>query len=148
MYDKILIATDGSDLATKAVDHGVALARETGGSIVFVTVSEMWSAIDMAARARNTTGNPAEAYEQIAKSSAQEILSAAKSVADRAGIKCETIHVPDRAPAEGIVETAEKSECDLIVMASHGRRGLNRMLLGSQTTKVLTYSKVPVLVLR
>jgi nucleotide-binding universal stress UspA family protein len=69
-------------------------------------------------------------------------------LARKADLSCATVHVKDQFPAEGILETARKSNCDLIVMASHGRRGLSRLLLGSQTTKVLTHSSVPVLVCR
>lgn len=148
MYRNILIATDGSDLASKAVDHGVMLAKGMGASVVFVTVTENWSAIAMGAESTQGMSNPIESYEAMAAKRAQNILAAAKNTAEDAGIECETLHVPDRAPAEGIIETANEKGCDLIVMASHGRRGLNRFVLGSQTTEVLAYSKVPVLVLR
>ena len=148
MYQNILIATDGSDLAGKAVEHGVRLAKKMDAAVTFVTVTEMWSALDMAAEVSRGTPNPMEIYEEMAAKSAQGILDAAKTAAQKAGIDCETLHVRDRAPAEGIVATANEKGCDLIVMASHGRRGLNRILLGSQTTEVLAYSKVPVLVVR
>jgi nucleotide-binding universal stress UspA family protein len=149
MYRNILIATDGSDLASKAVDHGVMLAKGVGASVIFVTVTEIWSAIELAADAVNKViSNPMERYEEMAAKSAQKILAAAKTAAQGAGIECETLHMPDRAPAEGIIATANEKGCDLIVMASHGRRGLNRLVLGSQTAEVLAYSKVPVLVLR
>ena len=148
MYHNILIATDGSDLANKGVAHGVMLAKGMGASIIIVTVTEIWSAIEMAGESTRGTSSPMERYEEIADKSAQKILDGAKAVAQGAGVKCETLHVRDRPPAEGIIATANDKGCDLIVMASHGRRGLNRMLLGSQTAEVLAYSKVPVLVLR
>ena len=148
MYRNILISTDGSDLAGKAVEHGVMLAKKMGAAVTFVTVTEMWSALEMAAEVSRGTPNPLEIYEEMAAKSAQEILDAAKKVARDAGVDCQTLHVRDRAPAEGIIATANEKGCDLIVMASHGRRGLNRLLLGSQTTEVLAYSKVPVLVVR
>jgi len=148
MYRKILISTDGSELAGKAVEHGVMLAKKAGATVTFVTVTEMWSALDMAAEVSRGTSNPMEIYEEMAAKSAQGILHAAEKVARDAGVRCETLHVRDRAPAEGIIATAGEKGCDLIVMASHGRRGLNRILLGSQTTEVLAYSKVPVLVVR
>ena len=148
MYRNILIATDGSDLAGKAVDHGVKLAKETGASVIFVTVTENWPAVAMGPEFLQGVSAPIEDYEEMAANSAQKVLAAARTVAEGAGIECETLHVSDRAPAEGIIETANEKGCDLIVMASHGRRGLNRLVLGSQTTEVLAYSKLPVLVLR
>ena len=148
MYRNILIATDGSDLASKGVDHGITLAKEMGASVIIVTVTELWSAIEMAGESIRGTSHPMERYEDVADASAQKILAAAKAVAKGAGVQCETLHVRDRVPAEGIIATANDKDCDLIVMTSHGRRGLNRMLLGSQTAEVLAYSKVPVLVLR
>jgi nucleotide-binding universal stress UspA family protein len=137
MYRNILIATDGSDLAGKAVDHGVMLAKEMGASVVFVTVTEIWSELAMGAEWTQGAPNPVEQFEAIAAKRAQKILAGARTTAEDAGVKCEMVHVPDRHPAEGIIETA-----------SHGRRGLNRLVLGSQTREVLAYSKVPVLVLR
>ncbi|MDH3195629.1 MAG: universal stress protein [Hyphomicrobiales bacterium] len=148
MYRNILISTDGSDLAGKAVEHGVGLAKDLDAAVTFVTVTEMWSALDMAAEVEHGTLNPLEVYEEMAAKAAEKILTAAKAAARKAGVKCETLHVRDRPPAEGIIATAEEKGCDLIVMASHGRRGLNRILLGSQTTEVLAYTKVPVLVVR
>ena len=148
MYRNILISTDGSELAGKAVEHGVMLARKIGASVTFVTVTEMWSALEMAAAVDRGTPNPMKIFEEMAAESAQDILAAAKTVAQDAGVDCQTLHVRDRAPAEGIIATADEKGCDLIVMASHGRRGLNRLLLGSQTTEVLAYAKVPVLVVR
>lgn len=148
MYHNFLIATDGSDLAKKAVDHGLMLAKETGASVIFVTVTENWSAIAMGADATRGLANPTESYEATATGKAQSILTAAKSAAEDVGVECEIVHVADRHPAEGIIETANAKGCDLIVMASHGLRGLNRLVLGSQTTEVLAYSKLPVLVLR
>jgi nucleotide-binding universal stress UspA family protein len=148
MYRNILISTDGSDLAGRAVEHGVRLAKEMGAAVIFVTVTEMWSALEMAAEVSRGTPNPMEIFNEMAEKSAQKILAAAKTIAQEAGIDCETLHVRDRAPAEGIIATASDNVCDLIVMASHGRRGFNQILLGSQTTEVLACSNVPVLVVR
>jgi nucleotide-binding universal stress UspA family protein len=114
MYRKILIATDGSDLANKAVDHGVMLAKGTGASVVFVTVTENWSAIAMGAESTQGMSNPIESYEAIATKRAQNILAAAKTAAKDAGIECETVHVPDQPPAEGIIETANLTRRDAI----------------------------------
>ena len=148
MYRKILIATDGSELASKAVDHGVMLAKKFEASVIFVTVTEIWSAVEMMADSARGISNSVEKYEEMAAKSAQNVLAATKAVAHGAGIECETLHVRDRVPAEGIIAIANEKGCDLIVMASHGRRGLNRLMLGSQTAEVQVNSKVPMLVLR
>lgn len=148
MYRNILIATDGSDLAGKAVDHGIMLAKEIGASVSIVTVWEIWSSDEIASEVGAGAANPMQRIEETATKYAEKILATAKTAAQAAGVECETIQVRDVAPAEAIIETANQRGCDLIVMASHGRRGLNRIILGSVTTEVLTYSKVPVLVLR
>lgn len=148
MYQKILIPTDGSELATKAVAHGAMLAKQVGASVIIVTVTESWSPLEMADKVDQGTQNPIEHYETLAVKAAREILETAVTLADAEGIKTETVHIPDREPAVGIIETADMYDCDLIVMASHGRRGLGRMLLGSQTAEVLAFSELPVLVLR
>ena len=154
MYRNILIATDGSELASKAVDHGVMLAKKIGASGIFVTVTKVWSAFDMAHESAHAiesahgTSPAIKEFEEKAAKSAQNVLAATKIVARDAGIECETLHVSDSIPAQGIIETANEKGCDLIVMSSHGRRGINRLILGSQTAEVLMYSKVPVLVLR
>ena len=145
MYRNILIATDGSDLAGKAVDHGVMLAKGTEASVVFVTVTENWSAIAMGAESTQGMSNPIESYEAIAAKRAQNILAAAKTAAEDAGIECETVHVPDQPPAEGIIETANEKGCDLIVMAA--RKGfLKDNRIGPHIKSVLRRSKIPVLI--
>jgi nucleotide-binding universal stress UspA family protein len=148
MYRQILVATDGSALASNAVDHGIDLAMATGASIIFVTVTGMWSAFDIAAESEQGVQHPMETYEAMARNAAHKILANCEKSAQAGRVKCETVHVADKTPAEGIIATAIEKGCDLIVMASHGRRGLKRMMLGSQTAEVLAYSKVPVLVLR
>lgn len=148
MYKKILIPTDGSELATKAVTHGAMLAKLVGASLIIVTVTENWSPLEMAEDVEKGMKNPIEHYEGIAAKAAKETLATAAALAQAEGVDAETLHIPDRDPAVGIIETAGLYDCDLIVMASHGRRGLGRMLLGSQTAEVLAFSKLPVLVLR
>jgi nucleotide-binding universal stress UspA family protein len=148
LYKKILIATDGSDLADRAVEHGLALATTVGAEVVLVTVTEMWSALEMSREAGRKVLQAIEAYESVAAERARSILEAAAERAEKAGVVCETRHVRDRRPSEGIIETARETACDLIVMATHGRRGVNRVLLGSQTNEVVTQSETPVLVLR
>lgn len=153
MYRQILIATDGSELANKAVVHGIALAKATQASVMIVTVSEMWSALDMARDmqdSQSTAGitNPVTEYEERASALAEKILKAAKQKADSQGVPCSVVYVSDQSPAEGIVATATEKGCDLIVIASHGRRGASRLLLGSRANEVVTHSKVPTLIVR
>jgi nucleotide-binding universal stress UspA family protein len=144
MYQHILIATDGSELAGHAVAAGLELARRLKAQVTAVTVTEPWSAM--------VTGEPAlvfpiDDYEKAAAENAQRILSDVSKAAKAAGVECATAHIYDF-PAEGIVETATTRGCDLIVVASHGRRGLSKLILGSQTARVLTLATMPVLVCR
>lgn len=148
MYTRILIATDGSELAGKATDHGLRLAKSVSATAVVVTVTESWSAFEMASNIESGKRDAVAAYEGAAKSAALAILEAVAAQAESIGVICETRHVSDQRPAEGILDTAILEECDLIVMASHGRRGIQKMLLGSQTAEVIALSKTPVLVLR
>jgi nucleotide-binding universal stress UspA family protein len=148
MYKHILIATDGSELANQAVAHGIALAKEHKTPVTVVTVTEFWSAFGMARKAREGSRNPLEQYEAEAAAWAKRVLDKAGQIATSQGVPCNLIHIPDQNPAEGIVATAKEKGCDLIVMGSHGHRGVNRILLGSRAFEVLTYSKVPVLIVR
>lgn len=148
MYKKILVATDGSELAEAAVDHGIGLAKAVGAKLVFVTVTEMWSALGIASEIERGKLKAVDAYEEAAHAAAEKVLNAARDKAVQAGLAADTRHVRDERPAEGIMETAELEEADLIIMASHGRRGVNKVLLGSQTAEVLSFCKTPVLVLR
>ncbi len=148
MYKHILIPTDGSELATKGLLHGLELAKNQGAAVTIVTVTDMWPALAMAQEARGSTLQPTERYEEQAAEAARMVLDEAVKVAQSQGINAETLHVADQHPAEGIIATSTNRGCDLIVMASHGRRGLSRLMLGSQAYEVLSHSTVPVLVVR
>jgi nucleotide-binding universal stress UspA family protein len=148
MYKHILIATDGSALATKALEHGLALAQCFGARATIVTVTEQWSAFDMAQEAREHRTDPIGQFEAIAAAAAKRILDNALERAKALGVACDAIHVKDQYPAEGIIATAKDRDCDLIVMGSRGRRGIARVLLGSQAYEVLTHCKVPALIVR
>lgn len=145
MYKHLLIATDGSELAQKAVDQGLTLAKALDAKATVVTVTEPW---DMVIVPDAAIVLPPANYEESAAAGAARILIGANEAAEIIEVSCETLHVPDRYPGEGIVETAKKQGCDLIVMASHGRRGLGRLLLGSVANDVVTHSTVPVLICR
>ena len=145
MYKHILLATDGSELAQKGVDQGLALANALGARVTAVTVTEPMAAMLVGEAA---IALPLDDYDKAASANAARILAGAGASAAKAGVACDTLHVKDQYPAEGIVEAAKMGACDLIVMASHGRRGLSKLLLGSQATRVLTHTDVPVLVCR
>lgn len=145
MYKHILIATDGSEIAQKAVDQGLRLAKILNAKVTGLTSTEMWSALDVAGPGAIAR---VEAYETAAAQSAKARLADFTDAAKTHGVAVETVHVPDTAPADGILWQAEKLGCDLIVMGSHGRRGIERLLLGSQAQAVLSRAKVPVLVCR
>jgi nucleotide-binding universal stress UspA family protein len=148
MYKHILIATDGSELATKALDHGLALAKRDNARVTVVTVTEPWSALEVAHEARLRRPDPIGHFEELAAAAANRILDDAVQRGNAHGVACERVHVKDQHPAEGIVATAKDTGCDLIVMASHGRRGVSRLLLGSQAYEVLTHCTVPALIVR
>ena len=146
MYKHILISTDGSEVARKGVDHGLALAKSVGAKVTMVMVTERWPVY----AGPEWIPGPTEMadYDARQKEAATTVLADVKAAADRLGVDAETVHVPDALPAEAIIATANERHCNLIVMASHGRRGLRRLLLGSQTSEVLVGSPVPVLVIK
>lgn len=145
MYKHLLITTDGSEVAQKGVDQGLALAKGLGAQATLLTVTEPFPVYAVA-----SGYVPAEFadYDNIQKEFADRVLGAAKQAAEAAGVNAQTLYVPNRHPAEAILDTAKSRGCDVIVMASHGRRGLGRLVLGSQTAEVLTHAKLPVLVVR
>ena len=145
MYRHLLVATDGSDLAARAVTAALTLARHLGAKVTIVTATEPWSA--MTGGEGFAFDFPLEEYEKAADSQAARLLAKVSDEAKTAGVSCEGLHVRDF-PAEAILATANAKGCDLIVMASHGRRGMARLLLGSQAARVVTMSSIPVLICR
>ncbi len=148
MYKNILIPTDGSELAGKAVSHGLALAKLLNAKVSIVTVTELWSAFEMARRVETIDRQAIEHYEESAARRAEKVLKSASESAEKLGIDCKLIHIKDEHPAEGIIEAASSNNHDLIVMASHGHRGLKKILLGSIASEVVSHSKIPVLIYR
>jgi nucleotide-binding universal stress UspA family protein len=145
MYKHILIATDGSELSQKALRQGIALARPFGAGVTALTVSPTFH--NLALDPVMVAATP-EHYRKDCEARAEKYLEAARIEAGIAGVPCEIQHVVHDHPFRVIVDTATAKHCDLIVMASHGRRGMSALLLGSETTKVLTHTKIPVLVCR
>jgi nucleotide-binding universal stress UspA family protein len=145
MYKKILIPTDGSELAVKAAEDGVRLAKEIGADILAVTVTEPFHLLSVAPSQIEYTRSE---YSKHAEAYAEKVLGAVAATAKRAGVACETLHVEHEHVYLAIIEAAVSRGCDLIAMASHGRHGISAVVLGSETVKVLTHSKIPVLVYR
>jgi nucleotide-binding universal stress UspA family protein len=145
MYKHVLIPTDGSELAAKAVNHGLAFARSIGAKVTALTATEPFHVFSMDAKMVSEMG---PVYKKQAAEFAAKALGAVAEAAKDTGVVCETVHLEEGFPYEGIIKTAHTKGCDLIVMASHGRRGVSAVVLGSETVKVLTHSKIPVLVYR
>jgi nucleotide-binding universal stress UspA family protein len=148
MFTHILIATDGSELADKAVTQGLALAKALNAKATAVTATEAWDALSMAAAAEANRPSPVASYEKHMAAVASRILQSVTEAAKKLDVPCATVHAKDHHPAEGIIETAQAQGCDLIVMASHGRHGIAKLLLGSVASRVVVLSPVPVLVCR
>lgn len=148
MYKHILIATDGSELANLGLEHGLSLAGALGAKVTVLTVSEPLKPEMIEAARLGGLEDPAGRYDQQINALMKERFDFVEQRATEHGIPVSLMHEIDDSPGEAISRFAEHSGCDLIVMSSHGRRGVQRMLLGSQTAKVVALSKVPVLVIR
>ena len=149
MYARILIATDGSEFADRAIDHGVQLAKLAGSEVTIVTVTEPVTIVGGGyATVVGGVVDPIPELIEAQEKSARDLLQRAANRAAEQGLTVKTVLVDNSFAAEGIVATANEIGAELIVMGSHGRRGLNRLLLGSQTNNVLAHTKLPVLVTR
>ena len=145
MYHHILIPTDGSPLSTVAVEHSMDFARDANAKVTVLTVVSPFDAFSTDAVGLVDTRTD---YERRARMQAAQILTDAQLKAKARGVPCEVEQVENDSPYDVIIRTADKRGCDLIAMASHGRRGVAAIVLGSETLKVLTHSKIPVLVYR
>jgi len=145
MFKNIFLPTDGSDLSRKAVLYGVQLAKLTGGKVTVFTVRAPYvvSSMDF-----GSAIGTQEQFDEETKASANRALEQARMAGEAAGISVEAVQEIHDQPFRAIVDSATANHCDLIVMASHGRRGVSALLLGSETNKVLTHTKIPVLVYR
>lgn len=141
MYKHILIPTDGSDLSRQAIEHGIALAKAVGAKVTVLTVTEPFyvSAFE---------SSMVEHYKKHVAALATKHLDAAKAAADASNVSCEMARLEHEQPYRAIIDAADARGCDVIVMASHGRRGISAIVLGSETMKVLTHSPIPVVVVR
>ena len=148
MYKHILIATDGSELATKGIEHGLALAKPLGAKVTVLTVTEPLKAAAVQAAIAGGVDDPVGRYDQQIDQDMKERYKSIEQRASQYGITVDLRHEIDEFPAEAITNVAKLQGCDLIVMSSHGRRGIQKVLLGSQTSEVLVKTTVPVLVVR
>ena len=147
MYKRILVATDGSKLSNMAVEHAISLADITGAEVIALKVVPRYPQTYF-------EGGVALAATEVARiekqwnDEAMEAVNAVKAAGQKMEVKVKPVTVKSDLIAEAIIAAAKRNKVDLIVMASHGRKGLKRLLLGSETQQVLTHSHIPVLVLR
>ena len=147
MFKNILVPTDGSDLSTSTVRRAVSFAQEAGAKILFFYAQPDFPMPIYGEGALIDPTTP-EQFAASAKAEADRILSEAKAMADASSVESSCDTVVNEVPYEAIIEAARRHGCDLIFMSSHGRRGLASLLLGSETQKVLTHCRIPVLVYR
>ncbi len=149
MYKHILIPTDGSTLAARGIREGVRLAKALGAKVTGVYVSAPFQAPAYSEDGVRYSGSFSRSqYERLVKQLAEKRLAKVSREAARAGVRCRTQLAVDLQPWEGILRTARSQKCEAIVMASHGRGALGGVLLGSETSRVLARSRIPVLVVR
>lgn len=149
MYEHILLPTDGSDVAEAGVAHGLNLACKHGSKVTVVTVTEpLGGQFAFASDLWSPTEEETIAFDEAQARIAERILSPVRERAEALGLAVETLHMPWRRAAGALVDAACDRGCSLIVMSSHGRSGMNRIMLGSQTAEVLATSSVPVLVVK
>lgn len=144
MFKRILVPTDGSDLAGKAISTALGLARIHSAQLYTISVKEPFPYSAVSEMQPTPPQEFFDAQERIARERVNAVIAAAKS----AEVPCEATTLEALHPWEAIIEHATAHQCDLIVMSSHGRRGVSALLLGSETQKVLTHCKVPVLIVR
>ena len=145
MFKHILIPTDGSELSNLAIANGVAFAKEINAKITGLTVTLPFHNFSVDAM---QVSSSADDYDTNVKELAERNLRVLSDAASKAGVPCEVIHRVNEHPYAEIVKTAQDFGCDVIFQASHGRRGIGAMVIGSETNKVLTHTKIPVLVFR
>ena len=148
MFKHILLPTDGSKLSDRAVQRGVEFAESIGARATAVHVIPEFRMMADESFVLPTSADLKQRYDKEAKLRAQKLLDKIGERAKAAGVKYEGVCVMGDVPYEHIIATAKKKKCDIIMMASHGRRGISGLLLGSEAAKVLTHSKIPVLIVR
>jgi nucleotide-binding universal stress UspA family protein len=144
MFKRILVPTDGSDITSKAIETSIALAQSVGAQLYTISVKEPFPYSAISEMQPTPPQEFFDAQERIAAKRVQAVVD----MSNAANVPCHAHTMEALHPWEAIIDHAKRMDCDLLVMASHGRRGVSALLLGSETQKVLTHSKVPVLVVR
>ena len=148
-FKHILLPTDGSRLSGKAVKAAIALARLTKARISALHVTYPYTPpVYVDTFIPEPAVYTQEEHKRATRAAAERVLDAVEKSARAAKVRCDKVHVVDASPWRAVLRTARSRGCDLVVMASHGRRGVEALILGSETTKVLTHSRVPVMVCR
>jgi nucleotide-binding universal stress UspA family protein len=148
MYKHILLPTDGSTLSEKAIKQCIRLAKSIGAKITAINVVPEFQMIMDEGFVMSNAAAVKKRFEDETEKRSKRLLAEVKASASAAGVGCDSVSVTGSVPYEVIIKQAKKGRCDLIMMASHGRKGLSSILLGSETAKVLTHSTIPVLVVR
>ena len=146
MYRNILIATDGSALAEKAVTHGLGLAKAVGAKVTALIVEAPFNVFDVPESRMRQMPEAFAQHAEYVKRHAGKVLDGVAAAAKKAGVACDTVQMEHDQPYRAIIDTAKSKGCDAIIMASHGRGGISAVLLGSVTNKVLTHTAIPVVV--
>lgn len=147
MFTHILLPSDGSELSEQAVNKGIQFARSMGARVTGLHVMPEYQVIAYDAMLPADLISE-EQFKEEAQARADRFLGAIRNAAEAAGVPCDTVTATSDHPWKEIIKTAQAKDCDLILMSSHGRRGLAGLILGSETTKVLTHTNIPVLVFR
>lgn len=148
MFKRILVATDGSELSRSAIAAGVELARVVRASIVGIYARQPLGARTYGEASVMLSPEVEALFTERWKAASTAYLAEIEAAARKSDVPFEAVDVENESPADAILQAAQAHECDLIVMASHGRKGFSRLLMGSETQKVLTHATQPVLVTR
>jgi nucleotide-binding universal stress UspA family protein len=145
MYKHILLPTDGSELSKQAIEHGIALAKAVHARVTALVVSTPLQSIVVDP---DRVAGSLEQYRQLVAEHTAQYLGMVRDAAVESGVHCDVVRVEHDHPYEAIIDAATQNDCDLVVMASPGLRGVSAIVLGSETLKVLTHTTIPILVYR
>lgn len=151
MYRHLLVPTDGSSLSRETVQEAMAFAHAIRARVTFLHAQQLQLAVNellLDGQAAALTPDLDQRLQEASQTHAEAVLKEAREVAESAGVPCDVTTFPTAVVSEAIIDTARRLGCDLIFMASHGRRGLAGLVLGSETQRVLCHTEIPVLVHR